>query len=107
MGWATVVGLLTIVAFHALLAQSQIALDRLEQQTEIAEQRYEEARYEYALRSSPQVITTRAKEQGLVPPGQPPRVVAVAGDDVPDAPDAPSGTFGGYTNVKSTLSTTP
>ena len=107
LGWATVVGLLTIVAFHALLAQSQIALDRLEQQTEIAEQRYEEARYQYALDSSPQAITTRAKAQGLVLPGQPPQVVAVSGDDVPDAPDAPSGTFGGYTNVKSTLSTTP
>ena len=107
LSWATVVALLTIVAFHALLAQSQIALDRLEQQTEAAEQRYEEARYQYALASSPEAITRRAQEIGLVLAGQPPRTVAVSGDDVPEPPDAPSGTFGGYTEVKSTLSTTP
>jgi cell division protein FtsL len=105
--WATVVALLTIVAFHALLAQSQIALDRLEQQTAKAEQRYEEARYQRSLLASPARITKRAMELGLILSGQPVRVVPVAGDDVPEPPDAPSGTFGGYTNVKSTLSTTP
>lgn len=105
--WATVIALLTIVAFHALLAQSQIALDRLEQQAEAAERRYEEARYERAQLASPQRITQRAQEMGLVLPAQPPQTVTVSGDDVPEAPDAPSGTFGGYTQVKSTLSTNP
>ncbi|MSO79171.1 MAG: hypothetical protein EXQ79_06155 [Acidimicrobiia bacterium] len=101
------IALLTIVAFHAMLAQSQIALDQLEQRTQLAEQRYEEARYERSLLASPERITKRAQEMGLVAPGEPARVVPVAGDDVPEPPDAPSGTFGGYTQVKSTLSTSP
>ncbi len=104
--WVTVFGLLTVVAFHALLAQSQIALDRLEERTATAERRYEEARYEYAKAASPARVTQRAAEIGLVPPGQPATAVPVAGQ-VPTAPDAPSTTFNGWTDVKPTLGTTP
>lgn len=105
--WATVIALLTVVAFHALLAQSQIALDRLDQRTAVAERRYEDARYEYARAASPQHITERARELGLVLPSQPATVVAVAGDDIPAPSDAPSGTLNGWTDVKPTLSTNP
>jgi hypothetical protein len=104
---AAVVTLLTVVAFHALLAQSQIALDRLEQRTAVAEQRYEEARYRYSLASSPERITARAAELGLVPASQPPTVVPVVGDDVPAPPGATSGTLNGWTDVKPTLTPNP
>jgi cell division protein FtsL len=104
---AAVVTLLTVVAFHALLAQSQIELDRLEQRTAAAEQRYEEARLEHSLASSPERITARALELGMAPPSRPPIVVPVAGDDVPAPPDATSGTLNGWTDVKPTLSPNP
>jgi hypothetical protein len=98
--------LLTIVGFHALLAQSQLALDRLEERTSVAERRYQDARYEYATAASPHRVTTRAQELGLVSPGGPPTPVVIAGD-VPPAPDAPSTTMNGWTDVKSTLGATP
>jgi hypothetical protein len=101
--WATVIVLLTVVAFHALLAQSQIALDRLEQRTAVAERHYEDARYEYARAASPQHITERALQLGLTLPGQPATVVPVAADEVPAAADAPSTTLNRWTDVKPTL----
>ena len=104
--WVAVMTLLTVVGFHALLAQSQIALDRLEQRTAVAERRYQDARYEYAQNASPQRITDRARALGLVSPGGPPTPVAIAGE-VPAAPDAPTTTLNGWTDVKPTLGATP
>jgi hypothetical protein len=98
--------LLTVVGFHALLAQSQLALDRLEQRTSVAERQYQDARYEYATAASPHRITTRATELGMVSPGGPPMPVVIAGD-VPPPPDAPNTTMNGWTDVKSTLGATP
>src|SRR6185295_20055341 len=67
-----VLALFTIVAFHALTAQSQVAVDRLERQTAVAERRYERARYEHASLVSPERIVQRAAALGLVPPAGPP-----------------------------------
>ncbi|MEX0664594.1 MAG: hypothetical protein WD598_07450 [Acidimicrobiia bacterium] len=100
--WAVVLTLLTVVGFHALLAQSQIALARLEERTAAAERRYENARWKYAQAASPAQITARARELGMLSPGGPPTPVLIAGE-VPEAPDAPTTTLNGWTDVKPTL----
>jgi hypothetical protein len=104
--WATAFALLTVVAFHVVLAQSQVALDRLEQQTKSAERRYEDARFEHARLAAPSRIMERAGQIGLVAPDRPPTVVAVEGE-VPAPPDAPTTTLNGWTDVKPTLAENP
>jgi cell division protein FtsL len=106
LAWGAVFTLLTVVGFHALLAQSQIALEQLEQRTDAAERRYENARYEYAQASSPQRIVERATQIGMVPPGSPATPVLIDGHAPPDA-DAPTTTMNGWTEVKPTLGATP
>ena len=101
-----IVMLLTIVGFHALLAQSQIALDQLKRRTELAERRYENVRYEYTKLASPTRITERAAQIGMVPPGTPPTPVTISGEAPPQS-DAPSTTMNGWTEVKPTLGDTP
>jgi len=66
----SVVSVFAIVAFHVVLAQGQIRLDRLAQQTAAEQERYEKLRLEVAERSAPGRIVTRAAELGLVPAGQ-------------------------------------
>ena len=105
--WGTALTLLTVVAFHVVLAQNQVALDRLEQRTNAAERQYEEARYEYAQLASPARVMERARELGLVPPAMPPAVVTVDGGDVPPAPDSTTDTLNGWTDVKPTLGASP
>ena len=91
-----------MVAFHALVAQSQVTLDRLEQRTAAAERRYEQARFEHAKLSAPQRIVDRAAALGLEAPAAPPTAVAVAGP-VPDSPRGTSTTLRGWTEVKPAL----
>jgi cell division protein FtsL len=101
-----VIAVFTIVAFHALLAQSQVAIDRIEQQTTEAEREYEQARYEHATLASPERIVTRAQELGLVAPTGPPTAIPVDGE----APLPPEGTatpLHGWTDVKPTLDDSP
>jgi cell division protein FtsL len=102
----TIVALFTVVGFHVVLAQSQLAIDRLEDRTAAAERRYDDARLEHAKLSAPQRIVQRANEMGLVLPDQPPTPVPVAGE-LPPAPDAASGTLNGWTDVKPTLGEGP
>lgn len=102
----TMLGLLTIVVFHVLLAQNQLALDRLERQTQAAEQRYAAERLEYAQLSSPQRIQQEAQQLGLTPPAEPPTSITVAGD-VPRPPNATATTMNGWEDVKATLGTGP
>jgi cell division protein FtsL len=101
-----VLALFTIVAFHALTAQSQVAVDRLERETTIAQRRYERARYEHATLASPERIVERAAALGLVPPAGPPTAIAMAGD-VPEPPDGTASTLHGWTEVKPTLADAP
>jgi len=105
-GVLTVVAVFTVVAFHVILAQSQLAIDRLEDRTAAAERRYDDARLDHAKLSAPQRIVQRANEMGLVLPAQPPTPVPVKGE-LPPAPDAPSGTLNGWTDVKPTLGEGP
>lgn len=102
----TVLALLTVVAFHVLLAQGQVTLDRLERVTEVAERRYQEARLEHAQLAAPERITARAVELGLVFPTEPPTPVAVAGV-APSASEGTSTTLDGWTSVKPSLEPRP
>jgi hypothetical protein len=93
--------LFTLVASHALLAQSQVAIDRLDQETTQAEHRYEQARYAHAALAAPDRIVQRASALGLVAPAEPPVEVAMSGD-LPEVTDQ-AGTLHGWTEVKPTL----
>ncbi len=106
VGSIAVVAVFTVVAFHALLAQSQVAIDRIEQQTAEAERAYEQARYEHATLASPERIVARAYELGLVPPAGPPTAIPVAGE-VPLPPEGTATTLHGWTDVKPTLDDAP
>lgn len=97
--------MLTIVGFHAVLAQNQVALDRTRARITEAEARYENARLKNSLLSSPALITQRATELGLVPPGVAPISVAIPGE----APKRGSDTvaFADYKEVKRHLDSSP
>lgn len=106
VGSVVVLAVFTIVAFRALLAQSQVAIDRVEQQMTEAEQRYEQARYEHATLASPERIVARAQELGLVPPAGPPTAIPVAGE-APLPPEGTAATLRGWTEVKPTFDAAP
>jgi cell division protein FtsL len=98
VGVAAVGAVFTVVAFHAFLAQNQIALDRLEQQTAEAQQRYQEQRLENAQLKSPARIMAEATALGLQPAGPP---TPIPTTDLP-ATDSSTGTDD-YANAKPTL----
>jgi len=85
-GVTVVCSLVAAVGFHVFVAQSQLQLDRIEQEIAVEQQRYQEQRLMVAAASSPERITTRARELGMVPPSDPPSVVTVPSD--PAAPAA-------------------
>jgi cell division protein FtsL len=106
LGCVAVLALFTVVAFHALLAQSQVAIDRLERQTSTAQRHYEQARYEHASLASPERIVQRAAALGLVPPEGPPTAIPVAGE-LSAPPEGTASTLHGWTEVKPTLADSP
>ena len=58
-----------LVAFHVLIAQSQLQLGRMETQTSDAQARYDRLRLQVAQLSSPARIVAAAQERlGMVPP---------------------------------------
>jgi len=106
LGSIAVLAVFMTVAFHAMLAQGQVAIDRLEQQTEEAERQYEQARYEHATLASPERIVARAAELGLVPPAVPPTPIPVDGA-TPLPPEGTATTLNGWTEVKPTVDALP
>lgn len=101
----TVLTLLTVVVFHALLAQNQLRLDRIERQITTAEQLYAQKRLEHAQLSAPPRIQAEALSQGLVSPAAPPTPITVDGS-VPEPPNATATTMSGWKDLKATLSST-
>jgi hypothetical protein len=85
-----VLAVLTVVIFHVLLAQSQIALERLERRTAEAEARYQEARLAHDHATAPDKIVQAATALGLTLPSTPPTPVQVAPGEVPPRQAAPS-----------------
>lgn len=70
---------LTIVGFHAFLAQNQVRLDRIREDIAAAESRYDQARLQNSQLSSPARITEAAVRLGLVVPEGAPVAVPVPG----------------------------
>jgi len=71
---------ITIAGFHAVLAQTQVKIERLRQQTAEAETRYETQRLANGRLSSPARITARAAEMGLAPPAVAPVPIPLSGE---------------------------
>jgi hypothetical protein len=99
-----VAALLSAVAFHVALAQGQVRLDALERDVAVAEQRYEQRRLALAQASSPEHISARALELGLVPPSGPAETVTVPEDAVPPAAGETSSTLDHQGDVKASAS---
>lgn len=98
--------LLTIVAFHVVIAQGQVSLDRLAEQTHRAELRYENVRLAHASLAAPERMLARAAELGLVEPAAPPIPVPVEGW-VPPTPIDGSATLDAWTAIKPSLEPRP
>jgi hypothetical protein len=100
--------LLAVVAFHVLLAQGQLQLDKVEDRIRREQALYPQRRLAVAEASSPAAITNRARELGLVD---------AAGAPIPvEVPDDPSGasppstatsTTEDYEQVKPSLDPSP
>jgi hypothetical protein len=99
--------LVAVVAFHVVVAQGQLDIDRIEQQTQVQQERYQELRALVARQSSPEEITGRAANIGLVEASGPP--TAVPGPpDLPSPPPASTpSTTDGWETVKPHLDPTP
>ncbi len=66
---------LAAVVFHALLAQSQLAIDQLDGRLTQAQRSYEQARLEHAQLAAPARIVARAAALGMVASSSPPTAV--------------------------------
>jgi hypothetical protein len=96
---------LTIVGFHAVLAQNQVRLDRIRGEIAVAEARYDQARLKNSELSSPARITARAGELGLGVPEGAPVAVPVPGP-VPKRGSS-SNVMKDWTEVKDHLDASP
>jgi len=96
---------LTIVGFHAVLAENQVKLDEVRQEISVAESRYDQARLENSELSSPARITQRAGELGLGVPDGAPVAVQVPGA-VPKRGSS-SDVMKDWSEVKSNLDSSP
>lgn len=67
-GLFVLAALFAMVAFHVELAEGQMSLQKVQQETAVEQQRYEASRLQVATLLSPQRIVQRAAEIGLVPP---------------------------------------
>ncbi len=99
--------LVVVVAFHVLVAQGQLEIDRIEQQTRVQQERYQELRALVAQQSSPEEITRRAEELGLVEAEGPPIAVPGPPDLATPPPSSIPSTTEGWETVKPHLDPTP
>lgn len=95
----------TIAGFHAMLAQTQVQIEQLREQTAVAETRYETQRLENGRLSSPARITARAAEMGLAPPVVAPVAIPLSGE-VPRR-GGTSATLADWAEVKGHLDASP
>ena len=104
-----VVALLAAVAFHVQVAQGQLELDRLERETALARERYQQLRLQFAQQSSPAAIGERATALGMVHAGDVPTYLVVPdADPSTPSPDQTSTTLQeGWKKVKPHLGTQP
>jgi hypothetical protein len=96
--------LLAVVAFHVLLAQGQLELDRVEDRIRQEQALYPLRRLAVAEASSPEAITARADALGLVDPAGPPTPVEVPEDPAAtSSPSTASSSTADYERVKLNL----
>ncbi len=105
----TVFALVSAVAFHVLLAQGQLRLDRLDQEISSAQRDYEQLRLQTAEQSSPSRIVAAAQRLGLVQPAQQPTYLQVAGAPTDGATAPADGVkpVSAWKKVKQSLATEP
>jgi cell division protein FtsL len=99
--------LVAVVAFHVVVAQGQLEIDRIEERTSLQQERYQELRSLVAQQSSPEEIARRAKELGLVEPAGPPTSVSGPPDPATPPPSSIPSTTDGWETVKPHLDPTP
>jgi cell division protein FtsL len=108
--------LLASAVFHALLAQGQQRLDRIDQQINQAEQRYNQLRLQADLLSAPARIVSEASRLGMVTPPQvqlvtpPPGAASEVSGGGPSATNGDpttNDTISGYQAVKPHLGEQP
>jgi hypothetical protein len=107
--WATgiVVAAFVGVGVHALMAEGQLEVDRLDTSIAREQRAVEEARLAVAAASSPPMVVQRAKELGLVA-GVPARVVDVAGStDISSTARARRSPLAEWQAVKPNLESNP
>lgn len=105
-GLVSVVSVFVVVAFHVMVAQSQLQLDRLTRQTAVQQQRYERLRLEVAQLSAPQRIAKRAEELGMQP-GGPSTFITVPEAGASRPTQDPTSSTADYQKVKQHLGTRP
>jgi len=108
---AVVAAVLLVVGIHVTMAEGQLQMERLADQTAVAQQRYERSRLAYASQATPQAVVARARELGLAPAGDS-RYLAVPGlapsePGVPGSPEAAPSRAHDWEKVKSSLVAQP
>jgi cell division protein FtsL len=105
-GLISVVSVFVVVAFHVMVAQSQLQLYRLTRQASVQQQRYERLRLEVASLSAPPRIAKRAEELGMQP-GGPSTFLTVPDSGVSATGRNPTSSTSDYQKVKQHLGTRP
>ncbi len=105
-GLVSVVSVFVVVAFHVMVAQSQLQLDRLTRQGAQQQQKYEQLRLQVATLSAPGRIAKRAEELGMRP-GGPSTFITVPESGAPHPKQDPNSATADYQKVKQRLGTRP
>jgi cell division protein FtsL len=105
-GLLSAVSVFVVVAFHVMVAQSQLQLDHLNRETTVEQQRYERLRLQVAQLSAPARVASRAQQLGMVP-GGPSTFVTVPSSGTAPPPANPTSSTEDYQKVKPHLGTRP
>ncbi|MBV8952127.1 MAG: cell division protein FtsL [Actinobacteria bacterium] len=105
-GLVSVVSVFVVVAFHVMVAQSQLQLDRLNRQVTAQQQQYERLELQAAQLSSPDRIATRAEQLGMQP-GGPSTFITVPESGASRPAQGPTSSTADYQKVKQHLGTRP
>ena len=105
-GLVSVVSVFVVVAFHVMVAQSQLQLDRLTRHGTQEQQKYEQLRLQVATLSAPGVIAQRAEELGMKP-GGPSTFITVPDSGTQQPKQDPTSSTADYQKVKQHLGTRP
>lgn len=105
-GVLSAVSVFVVVAFHVMVAQSQLQLDRVNRQMTVEQQRYERLRLEVATAAAPPRIAAMAQQLGMVP-GGPSTFLSVPQAGAAAPPENPTSSTEDYQKVKKHLGARP